>query len=344
MKLQRMVFLFCCLFLQQGWASDACSNRAIFTTADVRVSDGTSFATESFFHSAEASAIRHIREDNQIVAVEGPVAWVSRDGKAQVGSDQFKSFALGHQFHAMLLHFEDLASGIANKSDISFDGGIHTGKGGDFKYGGRIFLVQGSGKSRPLGFVFELPDLPPMEISLGEWRDQNGTDLPFHVRIDDGSRVFDYAFTRVDLAPRSATWFHDIVEAPDLDQLQVYRLHRRLLSAHCEGNADVIADLTAPETLISGRGKLQEYSREDTRARFERVFKQVDYRQYQDVIAPVVEVAQGGDIGWVGVNVRAAGVEIASGKAFETQWSWVMLTRKVDGIWLNAGNASNHLP
>lgn len=237
MKLQRMVFLFCCLLIQNGWASDGCSSRAIFTAADVQVSDGTSFATESFFHSAEASAIRHLREDSQIVAVEGPVAWVSRGDKARVGGDQFKSFALGHQFHAMLLHFEELASGVADQSDIRFDGTFHSGKGGDFKYGGKIFLVQGTDDPYPLGFVFELPEQAPMEISLSEWRNQDGTDLPFHIQIDDGSRVFEYAYTRVDLAERSPDWFVEAVGTPDIDELQIYRQHRRLLATHCEGNA-----------------------------------------------------------------------------------------------------------
>jgi ketosteroid isomerase-like protein len=339
-----MVFLVSCLFIHHGWASDACSNRAILTVADVQVSDGSSFRTESFFQSAEASAIRHIREDNQIVAVEGPVAWMSRGNKTQVGGDQLRSFALGHQVHAMLLHFEEVASGIADRTEISFDGGIYPGSGGDLKYGGKIFLVQDVNSPYPLGFVIELPGQTPMEISFSEWRTQDGTPLPFLVRIDDGTRVFEYAYTRVDLDKKPLNWFLDSIEAPAIDELQIYRLHRRLLAAHCAGNADEIADLTTPETIVSSRGELRKSSREETRSSFERVFKQVDYNQYLDLLTPVVEVSSSGDIGWIGVNVRAIGKEIVGGQPFESQWSWVMLTRKVNGVWLNAGNASNHLP
>lgn len=344
MKLQQLVILVSFVALQPAWASDACSTRAIFTEADVQVSDGSHFGTETWFHSAEASAIRHIQEENQIVAVEGPVAWISRGEKSRPGDDQLASFALGHQFHAMLLHFDDIVSNVADQTAINFDGGLYPGKSGDFKYGGEIFLIQDTKAANPLGLVFKLPDQPHMEIKFSKWQSQEGISLPFHIRIDDGSRVFDYEYTRVDLAEKPYNWFADSIDAPDIDELGIYRLHRRLLAAHCAADADAIADLTASEIIVSSRGNLQESSREETRSRFERVFQAVDYNHYHDLQTPVVEVSESGDIGWIGVNVQAVGNEITSSKPFDMRWSWVMLTRKIDGVWYNAGNASNHSP
>jgi len=39
------------LVLHSGWASDACIDQAITTTASMQVSDGSNFDTESFFQS-----------------------------------------------------------------------------------------------------------------------------------------------------------------------------------------------------------------------------------------------------------------------------------------------------
>ena len=78
------------------------------TSAAVSVSDGTSFETRSFFHSREAAAIQHISDDEQIVAVEGPLGWARRGSTEKAGSDFYPQFALGHQYHALLLYFDDI--------------------------------------------------------------------------------------------------------------------------------------------------------------------------------------------------------------------------------------------
>jgi len=51
-----------------------------------------------------------------------------------------------------------------------------------------------------------------------------------------------------------------------------------------------------------------------------------------------------GDADMIAVNVRADGSEKDGGKPFSTQWSWIMLVKKIDGLWVNSGNASSQLP
>ena len=324
-------------------ASDACLERAIKTTAKVEVSDGSHFDTETFYQSTEFSAIRHIRDDTQLVAVEGPFSWLNRGEKSQTGGENLKQFALGHQFHALLLDFDKVVSGIEEKSGVQLQGGNHRGKGGGYPYGGEIILVHDDAEPHPKGLVLTLPETPRMEITFNDWRKQDGTSLPFAIEIDDGSRVFSYTYTRVEILQASPLWYMDALEAPAIDELQIYRLHRRLLAAHCIGDADMMADLSLPETIISGRGALSSVSREAMRSRFVDVFAQVDYLHYEDLVEPVIEVSESADIGWIAVNVRTRGSVINSGQAFDDQWSWIMLAEKVDGQWLNAGNASNRL-
>jgi hypothetical protein len=338
------VFLFFNLFSNSLWASDACLDRAIKTRASVQVSDGSHFITESFYQSAEYSAIKHIREDIQIAAVEGPIAWMSRGDKFQTGGDGLKTFALGHQFHALLLHFDELVSDIKPKSDISFRGEMLNGRGGKYPFGGDTFLVQNPVDDLPKGMVFIFPETPRMEVTFSDWRQHLGATLPFHVQIDDGSRVFEYAYDQIDLIQVSPLWFFDSVEAPGIDSLQIHRLHRRLIAAHCIGDAGMMADLSAPEMTISGRGEFHQQSREELRSRFTQTFQRLNYQEYHDLVDPLIEVSESGDLAWIAVNVRAVGKGVGDARSFDSQWSWVMMAKKIDGAWLNAGNASNHLP
>jgi hypothetical protein len=113
------------------------------------------------------------------------------------------------------------------------------------------------------------------------------------------------------------------------------------MTAHCRGDAEMMARLTAPTGIVASRGEIFETTREQTLSRFASVFSRVDYTGYHDLKDPLVELANSRDIGWIVVNPLAEGRENESGELFSTQWAWVMLVRKLDGVWLNAGNASN---
>jgi ketosteroid isomerase-like protein len=323
-------------------ASDACQTRAIHTTANVAVSDGSAFRTESLFRAADQAVIRHLGEEEQTVAVEGPLAWIGRGDRAQLGDDGHKRFALGHQYHALLLHFDELVEEIEPPSELDFGGATHPARGGSFPYGGRVYEVTGVDASRPLGYRMELPQTPPIEVRLDDWRTGDGVTLPHRVVIDDGTLRFDYRYEQIDLGQRPPGWFSDAVPAPGLDRLQIYRLHREILAAHCAGDAARLAELTAPEITVASGGQLLQSTREETLQRFTDTFQRLDYDAYVDRVEPTIEVAESGDIGWIAVEVQPRGSVIQSGAAFDSQWAWVMLVRKVDGRWLNAGNAANH--
>jgi hypothetical protein len=166
--------------------------------------------------------------------------------------------------------------------------------------------------------------------------------MPFYLRIDDGKRTFDYRYSAVDVAARSPLWFFEAVGAPPIDSVQVYRLHRKLLVAHCLGDAEMIANLSAPTVLSANRGELREFSRDAVRERFTALFEVLDYTAYEDVELPVIEIATSSDLGWIAANVRASGSVIETGAPFSNLWAWVMMVRKVDNVWVHAGNASSH--
>ena len=206
------------------WSSDACSTRAIVAAADVTVSDGSSFGIESYFHSKDNVAIRHIRDFPQLIAVEGPLGWAQTPDGSELGDNFYKSFGLGHQFHAFLLHFDKLVSNARSSEDVSFVNENRAATSGDYPHGGVVHLVNGDIASRPVGLLFEFPDTPPISVTFEDWRGLDDIELPFRMQIDDGERVFDYRYSNIEISPRSPLWFHEAVNAPPIDEVQIYRL------------------------------------------------------------------------------------------------------------------------
>lgn len=305
------------------------------------VSDGSHYATETLFHTKQNTAFKLIRDTaTTTIAVEGPFSWISDGDKTESGGEFQKLFALGHQFHALLLDFDSIMGNVRPATGVDFippDGSIS----GDYPFGGIVHLIAGDDPARPLGMVFDFPERGPITTTHADWRRVDGVDFPFQITIDDGERVFDYRYTEVDISPKSPLWFFDALAPPDLDKVQIYRLHRKMLAAHCLGDADIMADLTAPEAIIANRGNVVVTTPAEMRGRFEDLFKQVSYNEYVDLEPPVIMVSDNSDLGWATVKVRTQGEEISSGKSFQHQWAWVMLVKKIDGVWKHAGNASN---
>ena len=324
-----------------SWSSDACSTRAITAAADVIVSDGSIFQVETYFHSRDVSAIRHIRDPQQLIVVEGPQSWTQIGDNSNTGTEFHKLFALGHQFHAFVLHFEEIVSNVRRLDVILFDDEARQATSGDYPYGGVVHLIQGADEMRPVGLLFEFPENTVISVKFDDWRNVGKVSLPYRLQIDDGQRVFDYHYSDIRVTPRSPLWFFDAVPPPRIDAVQVYRLHRKLLAAHCLGDADMIADLSAPEVIAASRGKLEQMTNEAMRERFAALFQSLDYTAYLDLVAPTIELAEDATLGWIGVNVEAQGKEIETGTLFSSQWAWIMMVRKIDGVWLHAGNASN---
>jgi ketosteroid isomerase-like protein len=341
MQFLPLVFLALILLQQPASASDACGKELIATTADVTVSDGSAFRTESYYQSKSSAAIRHLDDGDRLVAVEGPFGWARSEEEAELGPDFYKLFALGHQYHALLLEFDDIVDNVRQASNIEFGGELREARSGDYPYGGTVHLVQGEDASRPAGLRFDFPGNTVILAAFLDWREQDGMSLPRHVRIDDGERTFDYRYTSIAVTSGSPLRFFEAVPAPSLDKLLIYRLHRRLLAAHCIGDAEMIASLSAPTVHSVNRGRMEETPNADLQARFASLFDALDYTGYRDLADPVVDVA--GNVGWIAVNTRATGTEKSSGQDFDDQWAWIMTVRRIDGEWRHAANASNRL-
>lgn len=322
-------------------ADDACTTSGIRAAADVTVSDGLRFRVETWFRTPGEAAIRFHRDSGSTIAVEGGLAWSSNEGEARLAPDSAHAFVLGHQYHAFIRDFAGMVENPEPVEGVTFAGKHLSGTSGRLPFGESAYLLRAADSDRPAGFRLDRPGREPIEAEFFDWRNRPGGDLPFRIVIDDGEREFEYRYTRVDVSRDSPLWFHRAVPAPSIDEVQVQRLHRRLLIAHCLGDADMMAESTADEALIVDRGSVSAMTPDEVRVRFASVFERGDYTAYFDLQAPRISVAGSGDMAWLVASVRAEGTERSSGRPFSSQWAWAMLARKENGRWLNAGIASN---
>ncbi|WP_425409384.1 hypothetical protein [Hyphococcus sp.] len=332
-----------------AFANNACTAPAIITSAQVTTSDGQQYDVDTFYRSPEELGVLFSSDGKTEFVIEGGLAWtraVSEEATREtLAGDRERRFAIGHQFHALALNFETIATNIVEVRDTPFAGGVFGGLEGDYPFGGKITLLQ-ENAGRPHGLILSLPEEADIHVEFGAWRAGSGApDVPYALTITHEERVFNYEYTEVSVLNRDhgkdSIDFHELFAAPSIDELHILRLHRALLTAHCRGDADMMAALTAPETIVANRGELTPVTSDETRSRFQSVFSRVDYTAYHDLKDPVIQAAQSGDIGWIAVNPLAEGQSIETGETFSSQWAWVMMARKIDGVWLNAGNASN---
>lgn len=325
-------------------ADDACSTTALYAYADVTVSDGKTYSVETFYRSKDRAASKFIREDgNTLHVVEGPYTWVQAGGEVELAGNFQRDFALGHQFHALLIHFQDVMTDIEPATNVEFAGRKVSALKGMRDTGGVAYLINGTEPGQPAGLRFDIGDLK-IDIIASEWRDIDGVSVPMALLIDDGSRTFDYQYKTVNTDDKQPTWFYDNVAAPDLDTVQILRLHKKSLAAHCLGDAAMLASLAAPSPVILSGGSVFETSPQEMRTMFTGTFSRRQYSNYVATRYPVIEVSSAGDVGWASVQVNAKGITAATGLPFDEHWAWVMLAKKIDGEWRMAGNASNRQP
>lgn len=326
-------------------ANDACPVQAITTKAAVTTSDGDEYEVRTTYRSAQELVAQFIGEAHTTIAVEGPFVWARSGETDSNAGDAERRFAIGHQYHAMLMHFDTIMIDVEEDEAIAFDGAMRRGRTGTYPAGGKVSLVDGERAERPAGMVMALPDETAIIIRFGGWRAiSDSEDFPHEITIEHEGAIYNYRYTQIDVNDMDAIDFHERYAAPALDKVQIHRLHRALLATHCRGDAELMSELSTPETVIANRGDVIEATREETRKQFDSVFSRLDYTGYHDVKAPQIDVAESGDLGWAVVNVRAEGVARESDTPFSQRWAWAMLARKVDGVWLSAGNASNYAP
>ena len=218
-------------------SSNTCEAPLLATSADVTTSDGASYQVETYYRSPYESAARFITASPALMVVEGPLVWTTNnDGAALAGVNE-RRFVIGHQFHALALHFDQLISDVAPVKNIAFKDGKYKGRKGAYPDGGDATLVLDKAK-RPLGLLLELPDETRIEIAYEDWRDTpSGEAAPFMVTISHNGDLYTYRYTDISFATGDARAFQHAVPAPAIDEVLAYRTERAEAAAKCAETA-----------------------------------------------------------------------------------------------------------
>lgn len=327
-------------------ANNACTAPVISTSANVETSYNARYQVRTVFRSKDDAVAEFIDDDSRTFVTEGPFVWVrGGNGEEQAAGDRERRFVLGHQYHAILLHFDSIMSDVEVRNAISFGDSVRNGRVGRYPTGGEVTIIDGDTNNRPAGLIMDLPDETPITVRFDDWRtNESKTAAPYKIVIEHQENIFNYEYTEIEITNGDIIGFHEQYAAPAFDDLQIYRLHRAMLAAHCRGDADLMAQMSAPAITIANRGTVSETTPDDMETLFEGVFSRLDYTAYHDLLPPSIRVAESGDIGWAVVNTRPEAVNKETGDAVTQDWAWVMMAEKTDGGWRMSGNASSAKP
>ena len=137
------------------------------------------------------------------------------------------------------------------------------------------------------------------------------------------------------------------IAAPPEARAKLLALHEEVMRAHRESNADLLLRSEAPDSISANRGQITQPTLDARRARFQQYLGTTRFAEYIDLVPPVVRVSDDGSLGWVIVQVRAAGVQTTQDGgsqplAFES--AWIELYEHRGGSWYRVGNVSNFKP
>ena len=127
------------------------------------------------------------------------------------------------------------------------------------------------------------------------------------------------------------------------DVSQILSIHESVLRAHLERDVDALLSSAATDFVLVNRGDVSHPTMEERRERFGGYFGRTVFYEYKDIIPPIVQVSENGDLAWLIAQVKVSGSQTAADKdqAFEFVSAWVELYEKRDGTWVATGNVSN---
>lgn len=204
MQLVSRFVLVAALFVSVACATGPKTN-GVLTSASVSVSNGRTYTMETFFAAADRAAVRQTRQSGEVQTsvISGARAFTSASPNED-GGRMLRTIVLGHQFHALLLHF-DAIHGNVRGGEVRYAGHRRVTSVGDWPYGGTSKLVRTASGSAE-AFVFNYEGAPEIRVALSDWRDVGGGALPFRMAIDDGSNVYDYSFTAIETNATAPDW------------------------------------------------------------------------------------------------------------------------------------------
>lgn len=322
------------------------SLHTITTKADVKVSDGLTYQTETLFHDHQRAIFKRLYQDKTITqGVEGKYYW-SFDSATETELPPFiAAVIVGHQFHAQMLAFDNIY-----QTDLKPQQGTFETKTSLFITGkapGRSIEFHYNSSGKPLGFMLTPDGQPAMLFAFRAFKKVAGVILPHHIYIDDGKRQFDYHFSQIRFNQGDLASYR----APDNvinDEQRLLRLHRNVMDDHFFERTDNLAKVAGENITIVSSGSVYNMDKQANQKGLKRIMNSRKHYRYDDLIRPQVTLSKDGTLGWVIVQVQAQGIRLDENSKPTVPLNfisaWIELYQKHQGAWKMVGNVSNFQP
>ena len=199
----------------------------------------------------------------------------------------------------------------------------------------------------PLGLEIVRKEEANIVYSFDDWRNVSGVDLPFIVKIDDGSRLFDYAFSTVTLNQGSIADFRAPEELIS-DEQRLIRQHRIIMDGHFFGQTEEMKSQQSDSMTMLNDGEIFQVQGNLSEGMIDRIMASRDYTVYDDLEKPQVQVSDDGTLGWLIAKIYAKGIRYDDQRAptgsLEFTCAWVELYEKKGQKWKLKGIVSTFRP
>lgn len=130
---------------------------------------------------------------------------------------------------------------------------------------------------------------------------------------------------------------------PDQDEAILLQHHRNILKALVDNDVERLFSAVAPTALSLEEGLLEWKSRDDAIKKRIEMMKTSRYFLCEDMVPPVVRVANDGSLGWLAASVKMIGQRTKSDASIEKismLAAWVELYEKRQGNWVFVGSSA----
>ena len=121
-------------------------------------------------------------------------------------------------------------------------------------------------------------------------------------------------------------------------------MHAALLKAHLDSDVRAWLATESDRYVVANRGEITHPSKADRLAVLGDYLGRTRFREYRDLVPPIVRVSRDGSMAWLIAQVKASGVQRKDSggeEPIEFVCAWIELYEKQGGRWMRVGNVSN---
>ena len=117
---------------------------------------------------------------------------------------------------------------------------------------------------------------------------------------------------------------------------ELVNLHKAQEEAHLTGNAALLTAQMADSVMIIQDGEAARFSKGDIEERFASYFEGVNYRKWETISDPILQVSNDGSLATIILQIHSEAATVRNdsiGEYQSTDWAWMTAYRKENDEW-----------